>query len=128
LAQFEFDGRTITVIPPRELTLGDLAYMKEHFDVEGLLALEDGLGNQEPAAWRALLIASIRQVQPDVSPTTGGIDHVAITPLTMEMNAETMAWLEKQQEEAEKAAAGRARPTAAKRSSTPGRGGGQRSA
>jgi hypothetical protein len=126
VAEFEFDGRNITVIPPRELTLGDLAYMKEHFDIEGLLALEDGLGSQEPVAWRALLVTSIRRVQPDVSPTTGLIDGVAITPLTMTLNAETYAWLEKQEAEAAKAAAGRTRPTEEKSSSTRAAGGGRK--
>lgn len=118
MAEFEFDGRTIRVIPPRELTLGDLAFIKQEFDIDGLLAVEEGLGNQEPSAWRALLIASIRQVQPNVSPTHGGIDHIGIQELTETMNRETLEWLEAKAVEDAKRDEGGARPTG-EDSSTP---------
>jgi hypothetical protein len=128
LAQFEFDGRTITVIPPRELTLGDLAFIKQHYAIDSQVDLEDGLGSLDPDAWRGLLIASIRQVQPGVSPTTGGIDHVAIQPLLEDINRETLEWLEAKAAEDEKVekAEGGGRPTGG-RSSTRGRGGAQKS-
>jgi hypothetical protein len=126
VAQFEFDGRSITVIPTRELTLGDLAYIKEHFEIDSQATLEEGFIAGEPDAWRGLLIASIRRVMPDVSPTHAGIDDVPIAALYQEMAEEGAAWLEKKAAEAEKAA-GRARPTVAKRSSTRGASGDPRS-
>ncbi|MGE4175605.1 MAG: hypothetical protein AB7G65_07110 [Thermoleophilia bacterium] len=111
MAQFEFDGRKVTVIPPRELTLGDLAFIKQFFDIESQSALEDGLGNLDPDAWRGLLIASVRRNQPDVSPTHGGIDGVAVTALLEQMNEETMAYLEAKEAEDAKAEGGGGRPT-----------------
>ena len=127
MAQFEFDGRSITVIPPRELTLGQLAFIKQQYGIESQVDLEDGLGSVDPVSWRALLITSIREVQPDVSPTTGGIDHIAIVPLMEEMNAETLARLEAREaeEKAREKAGGGDRPTGGS-SSTPGRSGGRK--
>lgn len=121
MAQFEFDGRSITVIPPRELTLGDLGFIKEHFGLSGQVELEDGLANFEPASWRALLVNSVRRVQPDVSPTHGDFDGVVILPLMEQMNEERAAAIAAMEDEKESDAA---RPTG--RSSTRGRSGGRK--
>jgi hypothetical protein len=124
VAEFEFDGRNITVIPPRELTLGDLAYIKQHFGIDSQVDLEDGLGSLDPDAWRGLLMASVRQVQPGVSPTHGGIDHVGIQALLEELNREALEWLEKKAAEDAEVEDG-ARPTEAS-PSTRGPGGVQK--
>lgn len=110
MAEFEFDGRTIQVLAQHAIELGDLAFIKEHYDIAGLVDLEVGMSEMDPIAWRAILIASIRRVQPDVSPTHGGIDHVAIMPLIEALNEERVAHVE-----AQAAAEGGARPTTARR-------------
>ena len=112
MATFEFEGEKITVIPQHQLELGDLAFMKEHFHIEGLVNLEYGMANMEPAAWRAILIASIRRTQPGISPEHPGIDTIAVLPLIEEMNAERAERAAAQ----EKAQAGGGRPTRARSS------------
>lgn len=114
MAEFEFDGRTIKLLAQHEIELGDLAFIKQHFDICGLVDLENGMGDMDPTAWRAILIASIRRVQPEVSPTHGGIDSVAIVPLIEALNADRAAYLDAQAaalEEQAEALEGRARPT-----------------
>lgn len=110
MATFDFDGQAIRVIPPRELTLGDLAYMKEHFDIPGQAELEQGLGDMEPHPWRAFLVASIRLAQPTVDPKTAVVDHVVVSALVETMNEERMAEIEAQ-EKADRAKKGGTRPT-----------------
>src|SRR5262245_11367970 len=107
MASFEYEGREVKVIPFWELTLGDLQFMREHFDVAGQLEREQGLGDVEPNAWRAILVASIRQVEPGVDPKKARLDHVAIVPIMLVMNDEQIA--EEERREAAKAA--NARPT-----------------
>jgi hypothetical protein len=88
VATFEFEGKPITVLTQQGLELGDLAYIREHFGVQGLVELEQGMAGMEPVAWRAILIASIRRTQPDVDPADEGIDSVAVLPLIEELNRE----------------------------------------
>jgi hypothetical protein len=78
----------------------------------------------DPDAWRGLLMASVRQVQPGVSPTHGGIDHVGIQALLEELNREALEWLEKKAAEDAEVEDG-ARPTEAS-PSTRGPGGVQK--
>lgn len=111
MASFEFDGRQVKVLAQHEMELRDLAFIKEHFDIDGLVALEAGMGAMEPGAWRAILIASIRRTHPDISPTHGGIDEVEILPLVEELNRERMERLAADEEESEAQKEGGARPT-----------------
>jgi hypothetical protein len=126
VADFEFDGRQVTVVPPRELTLGDLAYIKQNYAIDSQVDLEDGLGSLAPDAWRALLIVSIRRVDPKVTPNHGGIDGVSLQPVLEAMNKETLEWMEAKAAEDE-AAEDRTRPTGG-RTSTPAASGPQTSA
>ncbi len=115
MAEFEFDGRSVAVIPPRELTLGDLAFIKKEYDIDSQVLLEEGLAMVDPVAWRALLTASIRRGQPEVSATDGRLDDVAIVPLMEAMTAEREAALLKMEAEQQ---GGGDRPTGGS-SSTP---------
>lgn len=109
MASFEFEGQTVTVLAQHMLELGDLAYIKEHFGIAGLVPLELGMADMDPDAWRAILIASIRRAQPEVAPDHPGINEVEILPLIQELNRERDERL------AAEAAAGGGRPTAAPR-------------
>ncbi len=112
MATFEFEGKPVTVLAQHTMELGDLAFIKEHFDISGMVELEQGMGEMEPNAWRAILISSIRRTQPDIDPKHPGVDAVAILPLVVDMNAEGV-----ERAEAMAAAAGRARPTSRSRAS-----------
>lgn len=115
MATFEYEGREVRVIPQWEVTLGDLAFMRENFDVQGMVELEQGMADMEPTAWKAILVASIRQVQPGVDPKTAKVDHVPVLPVIMALNEERAAHYEAI-EEAEKAA-NRKRPTSRSKAS-----------
>ncbi len=106
MATFDFEGERITVIEQHALELGELAFMRERFGVEGLVDLERGMANMEPDAWRAILTASVRRVHADVPLDHDGIDSVAVLPLIEAMNAE--------RDERRAAAAGGDRPTGRK--------------
>jgi len=110
MASFEFEGKTIRLIPPREITLGDLQFMREHWEIAGQVELEQGMGDVEPAAWQALIVASIRQAQPGINPKVD-VSHIAPLPLLYALNEELAA----EEEAREKAAA--ARPTKGSKSS-----------
>jgi hypothetical protein len=115
MASFEYEGKEIRVIPPREITLGDLQFMRDHFDIPGQVELEQGMGDMEPGAWRALFVASIRQVQPSVDPKTAALDHVAVLPVLLALNEELAA--EQEKRDAAGKADKRNRPTKRSKSS-----------
>lgn len=116
MAEFMFEGRSIRVIPQHEIDLGDLDFIKEHFGIAGLVALEEQMAEMDPTAWRAILVASVRRVDPNVSPKHDGVSGVAILPLILALNQERAERLE----EIEAQKAGGARPT---RAGTRGRSG-----
>lgn len=125
MATFEYDGKDVRVIPQWEITLGDLAFMRENFEVPGLVELEQGMADMEPVAWRAILVASIRQSQPNVNAKSVQIDHVPILPIVMALNEEREAHYSALEDAAK--AAKRDRPTSRSRS-TRGRSGAPSSA
>lgn len=88
MATFDFEGEAITVADSHTLELGELAFMRERFGVEGLVDLERGMANMEPAAWRAILVASVRRVHREVAPEHEALDAVAVLPLVEKMNEE----------------------------------------
>ena len=103
MATFDFEGGAITVAPSQTLELGELAFMQEQFGVEGLVDLERGMAHMEPAAWRAILIVSVRRIHPGVALDHEAIDAVAVLPRIGKLNEERAA-----------AAEGGDRPTARK--------------
>lgn len=118
MATFEYEGRDIRVVPVHEMDLGDLAFIKREFGIDGTIALGTALANQEVDGWRGLLVNSVRRVDPGVSPDTAGLDHVRIQELTDALNGEYDEYVEsKAAEEAKRTTrGGRTRPTKATRS------------
>jgi hypothetical protein len=118
VATFDFEGREIRVIPVREMELGDFAFVKREFGIDGGVAFEAGLEALEVDAVRALLINSVRRVVPDVTADHPGVDGVNLVELSEQLNADSAAHQEAKRKEQEKRTSrgGRARPTAGKRS------------
>lgn len=88
MAEFDYNGKKVRAIPSWEMTLGDLDFIRQHFEIPGQVELENGMGEMEPKAWRAFLVASIRQVEPGINPKDVNLDHVAITPIILALNEE----------------------------------------
>lgn len=113
MATFDFDygGRTLSLVPLRELTLGELFWIRENFDIPGQVELENGMGEMEPQAWRAYLSTVVRRTA-DVKADDPALDRVPIMPLILALNEESAAHNDALEAEKEKKGA---RPTGARR-------------
>lgn len=81
MATFMFGDQEIVAVRSDELTLGELAFIADHYAIPGREALDSGLIAVEPAAFRALLMAAARRADPEVDPWDERVEAVAITPL-----------------------------------------------
>jgi hypothetical protein len=90
VATFEFGGNEITVIRSETLDIGELVFIRDSFGINGLSPLDAGLENLEPDAVRALLVAAIRRVDPDVDPWAEELDGIVVRPLVTEMTREAI--------------------------------------
>lgn len=115
MATFDYNGHAYRVVPLWEFTLGDLAFLRDKFDIGGQVELENGLADVEEKAWSALLVLSIWREHKDVDAGKVDVSDVPIVTLITELNEEA----DKRREEEAKAKVekGRGRPTKGSRSS-----------
>ena len=94
MATFEYDGAPVDLISTGTLTVGELAFIRDAFGIDGLDVLDTCLEVLEPDALRAILAVSARRVNPDADPFDESIDAVVVRPLWAEVMREAMETLQ----------------------------------
>lgn len=62
--RFEVNGESYPLVPPGEMTMGEAREAKRITGGMGLLPLEAGMQDCDPDAWTAVLLISMRRVDP----------------------------------------------------------------
>lgn len=61
---FEVDGHEYPLIPPSEMTMDEAREVKRITGGMGLISVETGMADCDPDAWTAVLLISMRRVDP----------------------------------------------------------------